>query len=674
MDLKKKYSIVAVSRSTDILSMLDDEDKQKIAHHCFDGFMIDENSRIDWVKRTSDSMKLALQVVEQKSFPWAGASNVKFPLVTIAALQFHSRSYPLLVSSPDVVKMRVVGDDPNGEKMARAIRVGQHMSFQVLEEDENWEEEMDKVLIHTPIVGCSFKKVYFNESLGHNVSEFVPAADLVVNYFAPSLEKAQRITHIIPMSRNDIYERVVSGRFAETNMTTVQPLQKNTLQQTKDTAQRQNMPTNDKDAPVEILEQHTWLDLDGDGYMEPYIVYIRRDNQQLLRVEARYVPASITWKDQKVFKVKPENFFTKYPFIPSPDGGFYDLGFGALLGPVNDSINTLINQLIDAGTMANTAGGFLSRGVKIRGGATSFAPLEWKHVDSTGDDLKKGIFPLPVREPSQVLFTLLSLLINYGERIGMATEALVGENPGQNTPAETSRNMTEQGLKIFNGIFKRTFRALRDEFRMLFHLNKLYLPDTVRFGEGKSVLKEDYFGDHATIVPASDPNIVSDSQRLQTAMIVKQAAMQTPGYDRYEVEKFFLQALKVPSVDTMFPDPKGPRAIPPIPNPKVEIEKMKTQTKAKGDELKAKMKGLELMGKAQIQQAEIQKMHAETLKLMKEAESVETKNAIDLLRIKIEAAEARRDDQIEMAKLMLELYQFEETVDEPETGNGQSSK
>ena len=138
--------------------------------------------------------------------------------------------------------------------------------------------------------------------------------------------------------------------------------------------------------------------------------------------------------------IKPETYFTKFPFIPSPDGGFYDLGFGTLLGPLNRSIDTMINQLIDAGTMANTAGGFLSRGIKIRGGNYNFAPLEWKHVDSTGDDLRKGIMPLPVREPSQVLYTLLNLLINYGERIGGSVDILVGQNPGQNTPAETSRS------------------------------------------------------------------------------------------------------------------------------------------------------------------------------------------------------------------------------------------
>ena len=670
MELTKHYSLPVLQREENICHVLEEADKAKIAFYCMEGFDIDEQSRESWMKRTSESMKLALQVVEQKSFPWAGASNVKFPLITIAALQYHSRSYPMLVSGPDVVKMRVVGTDLTGEKTAKANRVSAHMSYQVLEEDEAWEEEMDKVLIHAPIVGCAFKKVYYSEQLGHNVSEFVPAADLVINYWASSIAKAQRVSHIIPMSRNDIRERIMMGLFCETDLKVVQMPVLNELDHTKNKAQKMMPPSQDYDGPVQLIEQHTWIDMDGDGYQEPYIVTFRRDTRQLLRMQARWVPTGVKYKNGQVVSIRAEVFFTKYPFIPSPDGGFYDLGFGSLLGPVNDSINTLINQLIDAGTMANTAGGFLSRGVKIRGGATTFAPLEWKPVESSGDDLRKGIMPLPVREPSQVLFTLLSLLINYGERIGMATDALVGENPGQNTPAETSRNMQEQGLKIFSGIFKRAYRSLRDEFRMLYKLNKIHLPNEVEFGDGKSVIIQDYMADEATIVPSADPNVVSDSQRLQQATMVKQSSMQTPGYDRYEVEKNFLEALKIRNIDQLFPNPKGPNAVPPPQNPKVEIEKMKVQAKMKDSESKAKIKAAELMSKAQESQATVDKMRAETIKIMKEADSVQTRNMIELLRIKMQAEEARRDDQLELAKVMLDLYQFEETLDEPGQDSG----
>ena len=235
-----------------------------------------------------------------------------------------------------------------------------------------------------------------------------------------------------------------------------------------------------------ILEQHLWLDLDGDDYAEPYIAFVRLDTKETLRVVARFFDEGdvIRKYDQRVrnlkemrkkavsvaespkemqdradeltlsegneiLRITPVKFFTKYTFIPSPDGGFYDLGFSALLGPVNESVNTMINQLIDSGTMNTTAGGFLGRGVKMKGGQTSFNPFEWKPVDSTGDDLRKSIFPLPVREPSTVLLQLLQILVTYGEKVSGATDIMTGISPGQNTPAETSRNTIEQGIEDF---------------------------------------------------------------------------------------------------------------------------------------------------------------------------------------------------------------------------------
>ena len=302
-----------------------------------------------------------------------------------------------------------------------AERIENHMSWQILEQDEDWESEMDKVLITQPIVGCAFKKTFFDPIKKYNISENVLAKDLVVNYWAKSLETAPRITHVLMMQKRDIYERVARNLWLDTSeehynsSITVNP-----LQQAQDKAQGLMPPqTTDSSTPVEILEQHCFIDLDGDGYEEPYIVYVRKDTKKVVRIVARYSKDSIERNsDDVILSIKAEQYFTKYPFIPSPDGGFYDIGFGVLLGPLNESINTIINQLIDCGTMQTTAGGFLSRGIKLRGGQATFAPLEWKHVDTTGDDLRKGIMPLPVREPSQVLFTLLNLLINYGERIG----------------------------------------------------------------------------------------------------------------------------------------------------------------------------------------------------------------------------------------------------------------
>ena len=376
MKLNTELNLDDVVQSPNIVEMLDEADLNTISYNVYTGFQADLLSRSAWEKRTEDAMKLALQVSEAKSFPWPGASNVKFPLITIAALQFHARSYPVLINGETPVQCRVIGDDTTGAKEARAHRVSQFMSYQILEEDTNWESEMDRVLISQPIVGCAFKKSYFDPILKHNVSENILAKDFVVNYWTKHLDTSPRITQIQYLSKNDIYERVARGLWSE--MTEVRPAavpQSNmTLAQNK--AQGMTAPDSiDDSTPYEILEQHTFIDLDNDGYAEPYIIWMRRDTKQILRIVARYFTKSIE-KDDKgnVLSITAESYFTKFPFIPSPDGGFYDLGFGSLLGPLNQSIDTLLNQLIDTGTMANTAGGFLSRGIKLRGGNFNFAP------------------------------------------------------------------------------------------------------------------------------------------------------------------------------------------------------------------------------------------------------------------------------------------------------------
>ena len=635
---KKQYNLRLedLIYEPNIADLLTEQECTELGSIVVQDFEADLQSRQQWERRMEASMKLALQVAEAKNWPWAGASNIKFPLVTIAALQYHARAYPVLINGETPVKCRVIGDDADGTKHQRADRIESHMSYQILEEDEDWESEMDMVLITQPIIGCAFKKSFYDPINGYNDSDNILAKDLVVNYWTKSLDTAPRVTHVMYYTKNDIYSRVVRGLWKDVGeerpQSTVNTLGgTNSLQAAQNKAQGMSPPqTSDSSTPYEILEQHLWIDFDGDGYEEPYIVSVRRDTRKIARIVARYFESSVTRnKKEEVLSIKPEQCFTKYPFIPSPDGGFYDLGFGILLGPLNESINTLINQLVDAGTMANTAGGFLSRGIKMRGGNYNFTPLEWKHVDTTGDDLRKGIMPLPVREPSQVLFTLLSLLINYGERTGGAVDILVGQNPGQNTPAETTRTMAEEGKKVFNGIFKRTYRSLKQEFRKLYRLNQLHITENTTFiseATGKGViLIEDYAGDASDVRPSADPSITSDALRLNQAMSIQAAIQSNPSlYNRYEAEKRFLKALKVPDIDTLLPDPKGPNALPaPGPDPLVQVQQMKSQAEKEIQgmkdkvsqmqmELEFKEKLLKLMKDAELSQAKIAKMEMDT--------------------------------------------------------------
>ncbi len=621
---------------------------------------------------------LALQVSEQKAFPWPGASNVKFPLVTIAAMQYQARAYPALIPGPDVVKCRTFGfartPDERQALEDQALRIGQHMSYQVLEEDEEWESDMDRALLSQAIVGCAFKKSYFSPSCGHNRSEHVFAKDLYISYYAKNLRDAPRITQVLYFSRNDMEERRRTGLFLEwdgvtgesstdTPVTTPSTPVNEVLDVARDNRQGVQPPPSDSSTPYKVLEQHRWLDLDGDGFQEPYVCYLREDNRRLLRIVARFRPSSVKkTKTGEVYQIDADHYFTKYTFVPSPDGGIYDLGFGALLGPLNESINSSINLMIDSGTVANTAGGFLGRGVKFKSGDNSFKPWEWKRVDCTGDDLRKGVFPLPVREPSNVILQLLSVLIDYGERIGMATDPQVGVPTGQNTPAETSRNMIAEGQRVFNSIFKRTYRSLKEEFRKLYRLNRVFLQEQNTFinmtlQASAKVFQADYSLDERVIIPAADPNMTSEAQKMQRAVAVASRASSAPGYNSYEVEKLFLNSMQVQDIEAVLPNPEGPRAIKPGPSEKVIIASMKAQTDKLKIQLTMQLKMAELLQEADVNRATVIKLEAEALNLAAGVDAQRDGQRIAAINSMIGLAKVRQEGSLKAAKLLKDVYE-----------------
>jgi chaperonin GroES len=486
----------------------------------------DEDSRDDWMKRNEEWMKLATQVVEKKTFPWEGAANVKYPLLSMAALQFSARAYSSLLPSLDVVKVKVVGDDAQGQVTQMANTLSTHMSYQVLYEMEGWDEDLDTLCFVLPIVGVMFKKTYYSEACQSNVSELVHAKDFVVNYYSKSLKKSPRYTHIQYYSMNEIKERQLGKTFLEYDQD-FGPGQGTDTSYTKNkTSGTENLSNDyDEDVPRKILEQYRYLDLDDDGYKEPYIVTVDYETERVLRIAPNFRISGVRRNDDnKIQSIEPCQWFTKFGFIPNPDGGFYDLGFGLLLGGINESVNTLTNQLLDAGTLNNLNAGFFSKNLRLGGKDLKFKAGEWKPVNAIGDDLRKSIMPLPANPPSPVLFQLLGTLAQAGKELASVAEIFTGKMPGQNTPAATTMATIEQGLKVFTSIYKRIYRGMAQEFTKLFELNCLYMPDEVtkfiseNAGTPTSyrVSKFDYqtASKKVKVVPAADPNMVSETQKL----------------------------------------------------------------------------------------------------------------------------------------------------------------
>ena len=617
--------------SPNLCELFEEDDLRRIGKECYAGYLRDEASRQVWMKRNEAGMDLALQIQKDKSFPWPGCSNVAFPLVTIAAMQFHARAYPAIVNGTDVVKCVTFGGDE--EQAARAERISAHMSWQLLYQDKSWEEQEDKAILNLSIVGTNFKKSYYSASVRHNVSELVLAKDLVLDYWSKSVEESPRKTHKLPMFRNEVYEKVMRGIFCdcldEAWYQGAAAPRTSQAQIHQDNRQGVTPPPPDDTTSLLMLEQHCNLDLDGDGYAEPYIITLESTSQRVLRIVTRFDRESDIERVAagpnrgKIIRINAMEYFTKKTFIPSPDGGIYDIGFGVFLGPLNESVNSLINMLLDAGTMQTTAGGFLGRGAKIRGGTYTIAPFEWKRVDSTGDDLRKSIYPLPVNAPSDVLFQLLSLLINYTSRVSGTTDISVGENPGQNTPASSMQTMVEMGQKIYTAIFKRIWRASKEEFAKLFKLNGIFLPLDVPQPGGAT--RDDYQGSSDGVSPVADPNITSDTMRLQLAGALKQAAMTTPGYNRDAVELRYLKALRIDNIPAVFPGTQGQ---PPAKDPKVVLEETKIQGRlAEQDKaLQAQMQQfvMELQEEQRLNNAKIAHLQAQA---MNEAASAQTEAA-----------------------------------------------
>ena len=507
-----------------IAEELTDEQLVTIGSDAVDGFDADMRSREGWDGEMKEAMNLALQIQEKKNFPWENSSNVKLPLLTEAAINFNSMMYPALIPPTDIVKTRIVGEDPNGEKEAQSIRVSKHMSYQILEEMEEWEEEMDAGLIIQPILGNMYKKSYYDGNKGRNVSEMLSPAEFVVAYDTKNLETCYRKTHILEFTKNDIRKRVLSGDFLDVDLG--DPVIED----------KEHVGTNpvkvDNSTTYKFLEQHTYLDLDQDDLEEPYIITVEKNSKKVVRIVAGYSVSNIlTNEDNEIYDVPQDQYFTKYGFVPNPDGSFLDLGLGKLLGPTNKTVNTLINQLIDAGTRSVTGGGFLGRGIKIKGGNLKFKMGEYKRVDSTGDDLRKNIVHLPGTEPSGVLFNLLNLLINSGQRLASTLDSQVGDNPGQNQKATTSAIVQENGQKIFNGIYKRNHRSLKSELKKIFALNSVYLPAESylnvldgNFPEdmARTIARSDYDVKSLNLIPAADSAYTSQQQRMAKSQALMQ--------------------------------------------------------------------------------------------------------------------------------------------------------
>tara|TARA_R100000656_G_scaffold86042_1_gene62599 strand:- start:13459 stop:15606 length:2148 start_codon:yes stop_codon:yes gene_type:complete len=656
--------------SANIAEDLDADKLAEIGSLVHRGYTIDEDSRAEWKAKMDKAMKMALQVQEAKNTPWPNASNVKYPLMTTAAIQFAARAYPAMVPGVGVVKGKVIGSDrqpaeqgppgaPMGEPMDRqdtkrdrAKRIGGHMSWQLIEQMEEWEEETDRLLHVVPVLGLAYRKTYYDPMRGHNVSELVLPDKLIVNDGAKSLETTPRITQELRFYPHEIVERVRSGVWREEDLGLPQG------------------EGDDEDAPHVFLEQHRYLDLDDDGYPEPYIVTFHRDTKKVMRIFARFEAEGVHMNEKgQIAKIDPIHYYTKYPFIPSPDGAWHDIGFGVLLGPLGDSVDTILNQMIDAATLQNMGGGFIGSGLRVKGGKIRQKLGEWTVVQTPGDGIARNVVPVNHPGPSPVLFQLLGLLIDACREIASIKDVLTGETQA-NIPATTTLAMIEQGMKVFTAIYKRLHRALKKELKKLYRLNGLYLNEQEYYtvlDEERAVAREDYAAQDMDVVPVSDPAVVTDMQKMARAQFLMDFINDSM-FNQLEIRRRLLDAASIEDPANLIveqqPDPADDPTIA-LEISKQELEQAKIEIQSKETEARIS----KMMAEAEKLSAETDKINmgedpeGEVNRLEVEKERLQDQKGIDILKLENERqlaeAKLRLDEQIAAREAELKEREME---------------
>lgn len=555
-----------------------------------DDYKIDDESRKEWFDKLRDAIKLAMLVTEQKDYPFENAANVKYPLLTTAALQFNARAYPAIVTADRLVKCKVRGRDETGEKAARADRVSEYLSDQLLNVMPEWEEDTDRILVMLPIVGSVFRKVWYDRALRRNVSRLVTAENLVVNYRAASLLAAPRVTERLKLYPHEIEERIRDGRFTEFDYTNV----------SRGAEDEAGQSDEDESAPHLFLEQHRLLDLDEDGYPEPYIVTVHVGAQKVVRIVANFDQETVALaNDGRVLSIRRRDYFVHYQFLPNPEGGFYGLGFGWLLSSTNETINSTLNQLLDAGHMANMQGGLIGSVLGIKEKSIRLERGEWR-VINTSAPLSQAILPIKYGEPSTVLFQLLGLMIEAGKELAAIKDVLTGES-ASTAAVGTTLALIEQGLQVFTSIYKRVHRTLKQELAIHARLTGANADPVAysAFFDAQLDPQADFNAEDMDILPVSDPQSVTKMQKLTKAQLVMEVSKGNPLINPIEALRRLFEAADIEEPEKL--------VVPPPEPPPEEI---------------AFMEAVKRLG-MQEQVAKINKIMADTLKSIADAEAAE---------------------------------------------------
>ena len=549
-----------------LADIMPDSDLNSLKNDLMSNIESDKDSRGDWEKTYREGLEYLGMKYEERSQPFEGASGVMHPLLSESVTQFQAQAYNELLPSQGPVKTQVLGmTTPETEQ--QAARVQEFMNYQLMQVMKEYDPETDQMLFYLPLSGSAFRKVYYDQNLGRAVSKFIPSEDLIVPYSATDLHSATRITHVINMPMNDIRKLQQIGFYSDVDIDSGNMMADETddIQEGIDELQGVK-PSYDDDDTCKVHEIHTELDIEGfedmnaegedTGIKLPYIVTI--GNNKVLSIRRNY-------KENDQLKQRI-NYFVHYKFLPGL--GFYGFGLTHMIGGLSKAATSILRQLIDAGTLSNLPAGFKARGIRIRNDDQPLQPGEFRDMDAPGGSLRDAFVPLPFKEPSQTLLSLLGILVDSGRRFASIADTQVGDG-NQNAPVGTTVALLERGTRVMSAIHKRLHASQRIEFEILAKVFGEYLPPAYPYStaNGNQTIKALDFDSRVDVLPVSDPNTFSMSQRVMMAQELLRTVQSNPEIHGptgiHEAYRRMYSSMGVQNIEQLLPAPPQPQPIDP---------------------------------------------------------------------------------------------------------------
>tara|TARA_R100001510_G_C7651820_1_gene209593 strand:+ start:396 stop:2846 length:2451 start_codon:yes stop_codon:yes gene_type:complete len=546
-----------------LAQVIDEAELGRISNDLTGSVQDDMSSREEWEGTYKKGLELLGMKYEERSQPFEGATGVIHPLLGEAVTQFQAQAYREMLPASGPVRTQVIGEN-NSETTQQAERVKNYMNYQITHEMEEYDPELDQMLFYLPVVGSTFKKVYFDPILQRAVSKFIHAEDLVVPYTATDLLTSPRITHIIKMDSNEVRKLQLAGFYKNIDLPSSGYGDAEYSQVEETINEIEGVYPTKGSEELTIYEIHTDLDIEGyedmgedgepSGLKLPYVVTILEENGEILAIRRNY-------EEQDMFR-KKKPYFVHYKFMPGL--GFYGLGLTHMIGGLAQASTSILRQLIDSGTLSNLPAGFKARGARIRDEDTALQPGEFRDIDVAGGDIRTSLMSLPFKEPSGTLYNLLGTLVDAGRRFASMADMKIGEMGGE-TPVGTTMAIMERGTKVMSAIHKRLHYSQKTEFKLLANIfAQNPSPYPYNLGNVNPAIKVQDFDARIDILPVSDPNIFSMSQRVtlaQTELQLVQSNPQIHGGPQglYKAYRNMYEALGVSNIDAILPPPTEPQ-------------------------------------------------------------------------------------------------------------------